>query len=144
MMQISQNPSLENYKTKENGCWIWTGHISRQGYGYFGKQLAHRLIYAKTNKLIPGLELDHLCHNRTCVNPDHLEQVTHHENILRGDASKKHMYCKRNHRLEDCNIQISSKKGKRRCWVCTVARYKSKRLGISVEKYLEDKEDKDE
>lgn len=66
--------------------WIWTGGITVQGYGFmqFGgtRQLAHRYSYTLHNEEIPeGLSIDHLCHVRRCVNPDHLRSTTHKENM---------------------------------------------------------------
>jgi hypothetical protein len=82
---------------KTDGCWLWTGAISgksgtasaARGYGYFGvtsKKIvrAHRWAYETLVGPIPeGMELDHLCHITTCVNPNHLEAVTHLENVRR-------------------------------------------------------------
>jgi hypothetical protein len=75
------------------GCWVWNGYIESDGYGRvqvdYVKRQAHILIYELLVGLVPeGLELDHLCRNRTCVNPDHLEPVTTAENQRRGDAAK--------------------------------------------------------
>lgn len=72
----------------DNGCWQWTGYTNG-GYGGMnvnGKAYrVHRLAYEHFVGPIPeGLVLDHLCRNRACANPDHLEPVTHHTNILRG------------------------------------------------------------
>lgn len=76
-----------------NGCWQWTGSIGNLGYGSYGgrpKWLAHRLVYTVIVGPIPeALVLDHLCRNRACVNPMHLEPVTLAENVRRGAASRK-------------------------------------------------------
>ncbi len=74
-----------------SGCWLWLGEYNRNGYGrvkFAGRKLmAHRVIYELVVDQIPdGLVLDHICRNRCCVNPDHLEEVTIRENTLRGDA----------------------------------------------------------
>ena len=72
-----------------DGCWIWTGSIDRDGYGYLshgGKSTtgAHRVLYEMHNGPIPeGLTIDHLCEIRPCVNPEHLEAVTFDENQRR-------------------------------------------------------------
>lgn len=76
---------------KTDNCWEWTGHIMANRYGQFwcnGKmQLTHRISYELFKGDIPqGLHIDHLCRNRKCCNPDHLETVTNKENILRGIA----------------------------------------------------------
>lgn len=71
-------------------CWIWTASCQPKGYGIFGvtseqNVLAHRFAYERCLRPIPdGLELDHLCKNRSCVNPIHLEPVTHVENVRRA------------------------------------------------------------
>jgi hypothetical protein len=91
---------------QENGCWLWTGDISRAGYGRFkdnGKQIpAHRAVYEAYVGPIPqGLVIDHLCRVHACVNPQHLEPVTNKENILRGIAPaakySKQTACKYGH-----------------------------------------------
>lgn len=72
------------------GCWEWAGSVSATGYGKFyvdGPRLAHRVAYELTRGPIPdGLQIDHLCRNRRCVNPAHLEAVTQRVNILRGEG----------------------------------------------------------
>src|SRR4051812_21072155 len=72
-------------------CWEWTATRDRGGYGRFylrgGLAAAHRFSYQTFVGPIPeGLEIDHLCHNRGCVNPQHLDVVTRRENIKRSDS----------------------------------------------------------
>lgn len=81
-----------------DGCWGWVGSLNSSGYGqinsggHSGRPLpAHRVVYEMVRGPIPdGLQLDHLCRNRACVRPDHLEPVTQEENIRRGDAGFVH------------------------------------------------------
>lgn len=74
---------------EENGCWRWLGNISSAGYGRLriaGRaEYAHRYYYVfYKNKLTPGKVLDHLCKNRYCVNPEHIEEVSYYTNNIRG------------------------------------------------------------
>lgn len=83
---------MDKVAVSDDGCWLWTGTTSGSNvrYGYFSpakgsKGPAHRWLYEATVGLIPdGLELDHLCRMPLCVNPDHLEPVTHAENRRRS------------------------------------------------------------
>ena len=115
--------------TFDDGCWNWAGSLSRYGYGRIrGKpeRLAHRVVYELLVGPIPeGLQLDHLCRNPRCVRPDHLEPVTHRENLLRGEtfaarhAGKTH--CPAGHPYDDANTYIS-KRGQRKCRKCAAER----------------------
>ncbi len=104
----------EKWIEDENGCWIWLGCRSR-GYGQLSvggregrMRQAHILSYEMHVGPIPeGLQLDHLCRVRHCVNPAHVEPVTCHENLLRGDtATAKNSaktHCPKGHPYDDAN-----------------------------------------
>lgn len=111
---------------KSTSCWIWTATLTRLGYGHFrmGEKLrsAHRVAYELLVGPIPeGMTLDHLCRKPACVNPDHLEPVTQHENILRGKApaaiNARKTHCVRGHPLSGENLYIRPN-GHRRCRAC--------------------------
>lgn len=103
-------------KTKD--CWLFNGSKSN-GYGQFwiGKKkfLAHRWIYERLIGEIPhGLQIDHLCRNRGCVNPDHLEVVTNQEQQRRKSESQTH--CKHGHEFTKENTYLYN--NKRNCRAC--------------------------
>lgn len=122
---------------KTDSCWLWLGAVSR-GYGHFvvsqrpTKTLrAHRYSYELLVGQIPeGLTIDHLCRNRLCVNPDHLEPVTMKINVLRNggptalNAAKTH--CLNGHPFDQQNTHITPK-GLRRCRMCERNRMRLKR-----------------
>ena len=134
-----------NYKTmrrfwgkviidKNTGCWLWAGCTNPSGYGvmrHSGGNVAHRFSYTTFVGSIPdGLQLDHVCRIRSCVNPEHLEPVTGSENCLRGltgvvsgEREKAKTHCPHGHPYNKQNTKyyVSSRTGrtKRKCCICT-------------------------
>lgn len=109
-----------------NGCWAWTAYRNPKGYGMtsagLASRLAHRAAWALAGRaLVKGLTLDHLCRNRACVNPDHLEQISNRENVLRGDtlpaANLRKTHCTAGHALSGSNL-VTRQNGERRCRTC--------------------------
>ena len=103
----------------ESGCWIWTGTKIWNGYGVYSGQVAHRKAYEIFVGPVPdGLDLDHLCRNRGCVNPAHLEPVTRSVNLRRGFEATG---CKNGHGYSTETITLihtSSGQFHRRCIIC--------------------------
>jgi hypothetical protein len=113
---------------QENGCWDWVGATAlRRGYGMVRtrtghQQQAHRFSYERFVGPIPeGLTIDHLCRNRACGNPAHMEPVTGKENTLRGigptACNARKAYCKRGHLLSGDNVYQHGRSG-RMCRTC--------------------------
>ena len=107
------------------GCWDWQGYLTPRGYGLFSlgnkTTQVHRASYEAIVGLIPtGLTIDHLCHNKGCVNPNHMEPVTAKVNVLRGDTitgnNARKVVCIRGHPLSGTNLRIY--RGLRVCRAC--------------------------
>lgn len=117
---------LSRYTVSPAACWLWDGALWANGYGktaqrLYGTRLAHRVIYLSSGREIPeGLDLDHLCRVRRCVNPEHLEPVNRSVNLQRGHEARD--TCKRGHDLTD---PANLKPGTRQCVQCWRIRYKA-------------------
>jgi hypothetical protein len=101
-------------------CWLWKGTRTARGYGGFwdGERMvgAHRFAYELLVGPIPdGLQLDHLCRNPPCVNPAHLEAVTHAVNLQRGERAQR-THCPQGHAYTAENTLRHG--GKRKCRIC--------------------------
>lgn len=113
-------------------CWVWVASGSPNGYGQISWQgkttLSHRLAYRLLIGPIPqGLTLDHLCRNRRCVNPGHLEPVTGLENVRRGHAGKRERertHCAKGHPYNLTNTYWYGRK--RQCLICRTAMNRKK------------------
>jgi hypothetical protein len=117
---------FEEKVRRSEGCWEWAGSHMSTGYGnlnHGGRSLlAHRVSYELFVGSIPnGHQIDHLCRNRGCVNPVHLEAVSRRENILRGTspaaAEARQTHCKRGHPFDEANTAYDTR-GARRCRAC--------------------------
>lgn len=138
----------------ESGCWEWIGFCNNDGYAMFSKSKheyvsAHRWAYQHFVGPIPaGLEIDHTCNVRNCVNPAHLEPITHQENVKRGvvrgsyknhiligqyNAAKTH--CRNGHEYTPENTVLDAHNGARRCRICEkakAARYYAKKRAVTT------------
>lgn len=130
----------------ESGCWEWTARRDSDGYGAiraFRRGLyfkAHRLAYQMVVGPIPaGLVIDHLCRNRGCVNPAHMEVVTIRENTLRGASNSaqnaRKTMCRNGHPFDERNTYVGTNRGRpvrscRQCNASAVAKYNAKRIEV--------------
>jgi hypothetical protein len=129
-----RRPAAERFwekVTKTAGCWLWTGARTTAGYGLFNPTsrkpvYAHRYAFALIKGPVPGgKQLDHLCRNPGCVNPDHLEPVTNRENSLRGlnpnVIAHLEKRCRKGHALTPENTYVNGgnyRPGQARCKLC--------------------------
>jgi HNH endonuclease len=110
--------ALDRFIIADNGCWEWVGNINTQyGYGRFpfnGHNLqAHTAVWELlVGPFPPGLDPDHLCRNRKCVNPSHIEPVTRKVNVLRGMSpnaiNSRKTHCPKGHPYSGDNLVINA------------------------------------
>lgn len=123
----------------ETACWLWVGTRGANGYGMVRVgsvrdgtrrwQLAHRAYYERFKGEIPsGLQIDHLCRNVSCVNPDHLEAVTPQLNCWRSNSpaglSAHKTHCLRGHLFDQANTYFDKSTGHRYCRACSNERHR--------------------
>ena len=135
-MPIEKKLDIMKRVHPETGCWEWTGRLSEDGYGKvpvasgrYGS--VHRLSYQlKWGSVPDGLEIDHVCRNRRCFNPDHLEAVTRRENVRRGalpemmrKKATDQTHCRLGHPLSGSNLVLQGPEKKFRvCRICRATR----------------------
>ena len=120
-----------------NDCWLWTAAVQSKGYGSFAvggvTYQAHRLAYEDRHGPIPdGLQIDHLCRVRQCVNPDHMEPVTSVENTRRGFFDRGE--CKNGHDLTQTPAYVTTTaagRKRRECRQCRAERANARRVGVA-------------
>ena len=123
---------------KTEGCWIWRSYVRRDGYGNFNgdraySRLAHRVALRLSGADVPrDRQVDHLCRNRLCVRPDHLEVVDRRTNILRGNSPAARaalkVKCVRGHPFNESNTMRVAKG--RRCRICDNERQRAKNAAL--------------
>jgi hypothetical protein len=129
--KVDKNGPVSDYRPDLGSCWTWTGATNSSGYGHLkvgvgrATTLAHRFAYGLLVGAIPeGLLIDHLCRNRRCVNPAHMELVTNRENIQRGFSALAEVaprtHCTRGHEMtpENCDPDPRHPRGRGRCREC--------------------------
>lgn len=128
---------LRKIEILDSGCWLWRGNLQpKSGYGRFWldartDRLAHRLSYSWSGLDIPeSLVIDHLCRNRACVNPAHMEPVTNVENVMRGESiwakNARKTHCLKGHEFTPENTW-TSKHNMRHCRECARIRKRESR-----------------
>lgn len=140
--KVSKNGPIPENRPELGPCWQWIGGVNSSGYGqfYIERQphrshiISYRLIVGKVPE---GLELDHLCRNRRCVRPTHLEPVTHRVNCLRGISPAaicaQKTECSKGHPFTVENTYVD-RLGKRHCRTCRKAANKKWVAEISPER----------
>lgn len=92
-LDVYEGMDAIGYDVTDSGCWEWRGAKTWHGYGVYRGRNTHRIMFERVRgSLTKGLVLDHLCRNPPCMNPDHLEEVTHRVNLERGQhQGNKHL-----------------------------------------------------
>ena len=128
--------SAQIIEHEETGCWLWIGaNQGTDSYGSTYKGPAHKVVYEfLMGSIEPGLDLDHLCRIKPCVNPEHLELTTRSENVLRGKApevtKERHAsvtHCPQRHEYTEDNTGYSNS-GKYRVRYCRTCKREKNRL----------------
>ena len=120
---------IEKVSFTEDGCWVWSAKVTPNGYGQFAvgsrrddtvrTVYTHRWSHEFFIGAIPvGYEVDHLCRNRRCANPDHLEAVPHIENVRRGNVAVRELSkteCPQGHPYDEANTRSEERRVGKEC-----------------------------
>jgi len=118
--KVNKDGPIPAFAPHLGNCWVWTAGKDRRGYGQFGNGDRHHHIPAHfflLGRAPDGLEWDHLCHVPACIRPDHLEAVTHAENVRRGLATLR-SECPKGHPYSPENTARFGRRGRRVCRIC--------------------------
>lgn len=124
----------------ENGCWEYQGHILKTGYGWASGEIkgkpdfTHRIMYRwARGEITKGTHIDHLCSNRACCNPSHLEMVSPKENARRSkitNANKTH--CPKGHEYAPETTYYRKDRFGRQCNICNLENYYRRKTKIAL------------
>jgi len=128
--KINKSGPIPQHRPSLGPCWLWVAGL-KNGYGEFNlgtgenwrAEYAHIFSYQLACGPVPeNLELDHLCRIKSCVNPDHLEAVTHAENLRRSwwATHKPKTHCAYGHIYSEANTYVKPKDGRKECRICRV------------------------
>ncbi len=125
--KVNKNGPTQAHRPDLGPCWLWIGSITATGYGRFSRSgLAHRISFSFIRPIPTGLDLDHLCRVRHCVNPSHLEPKTRKENmnapgsmvgVPTGLKQSSKTHCLRGHEFSGENMRRDFR-GHRACRAC--------------------------
>lgn len=132
--KVNKSGPVPDYRPDLGPCWVWVASVDRKGYGNFHvisrpkkSAKAHRVSYELlVGPVMVGLEIDHLCRVRHCVNPAHLEAVTPYENMVRGNSLQaqnlRKTHCPKGHEYTEENIYRLPGRSARYCLACHAER----------------------
>lgn len=127
--KVDKNGPIPAHRPDLGPCWLWTASLDNHGYGQFSTgsvmtgtrriRKAHQVSWEMRYGPVPeGLQRDHLCRVRRCVNDGHLDLVTSAENTRRGqNANRAKTHCPQGHAYEGVNLYVTTA-GKRVCRTC--------------------------
>ena len=137
---IAQSLEDLSFPDPNSGCWYWCGHLDVDGYSKLRGTTGHKLSYETFVGPVPeGLELDHKCRNRACINPGHLQCVTHVDNVAKAVHGEKHRntrktHCLHGHVFSKSNTRVETWNGvtMRKCRACMTVRQRLRRARLRL------------